>query len=64
MVTPFGLARNGKGYRISKGWGSSLFFYALKRVSPAPLGPKDGASGGTGFSQPTAVFRLAPLSKG
>ena len=42
----------------------TLFICVQSRVSPAPLEPKDGASGGTGFSQPTAVFRLASLSKG
>ena len=42
----------------------TLFICVQRRVSPAPLEPKDGASGGTGFSQPRAVFRLASLSKG
>lgn len=59
---PFALARSGKDYKIVKGGGFPLFFYALKRVRPAPLEPKDGASGWTGFSQPVAVFRLASLS--
>ena len=38
----------------------TLFICVRERVRPAPLEPKDGA----GFSQPTAVFRLASLSKG
>ncbi|ESK64959.1 hypothetical protein GCWU000182_01691 [Abiotrophia defectiva ATCC 49176] len=38
---------------------SPPFFYALNRVRPVPLEPKDGASGGTGFSQPVAVLCLA-----
>ena len=42
----------------------TLFICVRERVSPAPLEPKDGASGGTGFSQPAAVLRLASLSKG
>ena len=61
---PFVLVRSDKDYKIVKGGSSPPFFYALKRVRPAPLEPKDGASGGTGFSQPAAVFRLASLSKG
>ena len=42
----------------------TLFICVRERVRPAPLEPKDGASGGPGFSQPLAVFRLASLSKG
>ena len=42
----------------------TLFICVQRRVRPAPLEPKDGASGGTGCSQPRAVFRLASLSKG
>ncbi len=42
----------------------TLFICVQNCVSPAPLTPKDGASGGTGCSQPLAVFRLASLSKG
>ena len=55
---PFASARNGKVYKIVKSGVFPLFFYALKRVRLAPLEPKDGACGGTGFSQPVAVFRL------
>lgn len=47
---PSVLARSDKDYKISKGWEFPTFFYALNRVRPAPLEPKDGACGGTGLT--------------
>ena len=42
---PFVLVRSDKDYKIVKGGSAPPFFYALKRVRPAPLEPKDGACG-------------------
>ena len=42
---PFVLVRSDKDYKIVKGGSSQPFFYALKRVRPAPLEPNDGACG-------------------